>query len=272
MNLLSLTIIAVSVISCSSAENLRLPKKREAMDGATVRPVSSIPSSIPGVQLSNVHVVEQKNGKMTALRGNFPWTPADVAEMKGLGVERVIIFKNDKNGEVERERKLLIGQGFKKENIVHIDFDWKDNSDFKSGCHKFMSAVNLLEKSYDENATTFFHCTTGEDRTGALSSSYLKIRHPEMSIDSLFQNEMCAKGYESGEYYKPKDVVEKIRSGLSLTFLKFIYVIDETQKKGGTINDSICDYDFSNDQKFMTSQFSNTQKYNCDQKEFKNVY
>ena len=121
-------LILPALTACSSFKNQNVNPKRETIDHGVVRPISSIDSTVPNISLTNVHVVSQKDGKITALRGNFPWTEENYQDLNKLGVKKVIVFKNNKNNEINREKNKLIEHGLKKENITHIDFDWKDNN------------------------------------------------------------------------------------------------------------------------------------------------
>jgi hypothetical protein len=131
-------------------------------------------------------------------------------------------------------------------SVTQIDFDWKDNQNFSSGCQKFIQGIDLMKAAMKQNKKMFFHCTTGEDRSGALAASYLLSKSKNADIIKIFKNEMCAKGYEGGDPDKDKEVVQKIRVGLTRTFLKTAYRIQEAKRKNLPISKKICETDPEN--------------------------
>ena len=202
--------------------------------------VSPLASHVPGIPVPNSFYVDKNKKGGALIRGNAPLNHTNLTAMKKFGVDEVIIFKNDKAGEVKSEMGGLLESGMSKEKIIHIDFDWKDNQDFTSGCKKIVQGIDLMNSAMKENRKLFFHCTTGEDRTGVLAASYLLAKPKSSSVQKLFKSEMCAKGYEAGDPDKEKEVVLKIRDGLTKTFLKTAYRIEEAKKKNLPIDEQIC--------------------------------
>lgn len=225
-------------------------------------PVSSLPSRIEKLNIPNSDIILQKNQGM-ALRGNSPRGEADLKSLKEFGVKQFIIFKNDKKGEVKSEIGELKQLGFDDTQIHHIAFDWKDNSDFKSACLKFVEANNIMDLAIKNGEKSFMHCTTGEDRTGAASAIYQMVHNKKLSIEKTFANEMCAKGYEAGEPNKPKDIVEKIRGGLTKTFLRMAYQVQWAHKHKVAINEALCDKDPSETKAFLKSPYAKTENFYC---------
>lgn len=202
--------------------------------------VSPLASHVPGIPVPNSFYVDKNKKGGALIRGNAPLNHHNLEAMKKFGVESVVIFKNDKAGEVRSEIGGLIETGMPQEKITHIDFDWKDNQDFTSGCKKIVHGIDLMNDAMKTNKKLFFHCTTGEDRTGVLAASYLLSKNKKTTIKKVFKSEMCAKGYEAGDPDKEKEVVERIRQGLTKTFLKTAYRIEEAKKKHLPIDENIC--------------------------------
>lgn len=223
--------------------------------------VSPLPSTVKGVPVPNSFYVDKNKKGGALIRGNAPLNHSNLNALKTFGVSKFIIFKNDKAGEVKSEVGGLLELGIPKENIIHIDFDWKDNQNFTSGCSKIIQGIDLLKEAMQSNKKLFFHCTTGEDRTGVLAASYLLSKQKNADIKKIFKNEMCAKGYEAGDPDKDKEVVLRIREGLTKTFLKTAYRILEAKNKNQVINNNICKVDPSGEPKFK--KFITQSNFTC---------
>jgi 2'-5' RNA ligase len=223
--------------------------------------VSPLLSTIPDLTLANFHYVDKNKNGGAIIRGNAPLGHKNLGLMKNFGISEYIIFKNDKSGEVRSEIGGLLELGIKKENITHIDFDWKDNQEFTSGCKKIIQGIDLMKLAMKDNKKIFFHCTTGEDRTGALAASYLLSQKPKSDIKKIFQEEMCNRGYEAGDPDKDVEIVAKIRLGLTKTFLKTAYRIDEAKTKKQVIDDKICAIDPALEENFI--KYSTQISFTC---------
>ncbi len=219
---------------------------------ASYKPLKTIP---------NTHQLDQQ-GKGEIIRGNAPLNYKNLNLMKKMGITDVIIFKNDKAGEVASELNGLHDIGYNTETAKHVDFDWKDNNEFQRGCLKYINTIQDLREKMNNNHKVYLHCTTGEDRTGVVSGLYQAIYSPKMSVADIFQKQMCDRGYEAGDKTKSPDVVEKIRAGLTVNFTKMIYLVKQKQEKSQTIDASLCDtdpqaekgsQDFIKGQKFVCS-------------------
>jgi 2'-5' RNA ligase len=224
--------------------------------------ISPLPSTVPGLpKISNASYVDQNKTGGAIIRGNAPLNYKNLKLMQDFGISEFIIFKKDTRGEVPSEINGLYNAGFKSDNVTNIAFDWADNQDFIGGCKKFIQGIDLLKSAMKQNKKIYFHCTTGEDRTGALAANYLLAQTKETNIKSLFTEEMCKKGYEAGDPDKDKDVVEKIRAGLTKTFLKTAFRIEEAKKKKLPIDDKICVKDPSEEKEYIA--YSNQMKFVC---------
>lgn len=219
---------------------------------ASYKPLKNIP---------NAHLLDQQ-GKGEIIRGNAPLNYKNLNLMKKNGITDVIIFKNDKAGEVASELNGLHDIGYNSETAKHVDFDWKDNNEFQRGCVKYMNTIQVMHEKMNANHKVYLHCTTGEDRTGVVAGLYQAIYNPKLSVADIFKNQMCERGYEAGDKTKSPDVVEKIRAGLTVNFSKMMYLVKQRQEKSQTIDASLCDtdpqaekgyQDFIKEQKFICS-------------------
>jgi 2'-5' RNA ligase len=224
--------------------------------------ISPKASTVPGLPfISNASYVEKNKKGGAIIRGNAPLNYKNLKLMQDFGITEIVIFKKDSRGEVKGEINGLYSAGFKKDNITNIAFDWADNQDFVGGCKKFIQGIDILKLAIKNNKKVFFHCTTGEDRTGALAANYLLSQKKGTTIKKLFTEEMCNKGYEAGDPDKDLEVVEKIRTGLTKTFLKTAYRIDEAKKKNMPIDDKLCEKDPDGEKGYI--QYSNQMKFIC---------
>lgn len=214
--------------------------------------ISPKKSEVKGLPtIANASYVEKNKKGGAIIRGNAPLNYTNLKLMKDFGIADFIIFKKDTRGEVKGEITGLLNAGFTKDQISNIAFDWADNKDFTPGCQKFIQGIDLLKASMKNNKKIFFHCTTGEDRTGALAANYLLAVKKGANIKKLFKKEMCAKGYEAGDPDKDQEVVDKIRTGLTQTFLKTAFRIDEAKKKKLPIDAKICEKDPTEEKAFI---------------------
>lgn len=253
-----LFVIAFILVGCSSK-----PVVAPAPVAAPYKaPVSSLPSKVEQLPIPNTDVILQKK-QGVALRGNSPRDLNDLVALKNYGVTQVIIFKNDKKGEVKGEIAQLKELGYQDTQIHHIPFDWKDNSDFKAACLKFVEANKIMDETIAKNEKSFIHCTTGEDRTGAASAIYQMTHNKKLTIEKVFSEEMCQKGYEAGEKNKPQDIILKIRAGLTKTFLKMAYQVQWAHKHHVAVNEALCDKDPTEKKDFLKSRFAKTENFYC---------
>ncbi len=196
-------------------------------------------SNVKGLSVANSHtLLEKADGLPLVIRGMAP-QKSQISELVELGIKKVLIFKNETKNEVQDEIKALRDNGYSSRDIVHIPFLWKDIGDFKSACQMTVKALKVIEDSSTSSQAIFFHCTVGEDRTGYLAGLY-QLNNTDRALDDVFQNEMCARGYESGNTQKPHMVVAKIRTTLTPTFVKMAALIAEWRRQGHTLNESLC--------------------------------
>jgi hypothetical protein len=197
----------------------------------------NLPSSIAGTELGNAHLVAQ--GKSKIIRGAQPLGKEN--ELKKLGVRQVLIFKNQTQSEVDRQKSNLLKLGYTEQQIIHIPFKWKEFESQKKQCQMIISGLKVLRQAYlSPHKTTYLHCTVGEDRTGVLSALFRRLVTQE-STSEVFENEMCQRGYEAGNTKKPYSVVHSIRRELTPLFLKLAHLIDENQLNLNNLSSSVCD-------------------------------
>jgi hypothetical protein len=198
-------------------------------------PQSYLFAEVSGLTVKNSHLVAQAQGKV--FRGSEPL--GKEKELSRLGITDVLIFKNDTHGEVGKEQAGLTKANIK--NIYKIPFEWKKSANEASQCRHLIDALGIVAKVYQTTGRAiFFHCTVGEDRTGMLAGLF-KMMVARSSAKEVFQNEMCARGYEAGNEDKPKHVVDEIRAGLTPLFLRMAASIDKGELSLQRIDKRICD-------------------------------
>ncbi len=139
--------------------------------------------------------------------------------LKQAGFTHVLIFKNENKNEVTKEIEDLQKIGIPLKNIYHIPFKWKDMGPIEDSCVQVITALEYLAKvEKSRSHKILFHCTAGEDRTGALAGLY-RMLYNGWSVDRAFNEEMCPHGYEAGDDGKPPMVVNAIRKEITPVFL-----------------------------------------------------
>ncbi len=182
---------------------------------------SPFDSSVEGISVPNTHWVDEESG---VLRGMEPRTPDQFAELKGAGVERVVIFKNttgqdDVGEEIEK-------WDLPEEDVLHVPFKWKDLDGFTTTCEQTLEALRFVRESVEAEQTVFFHCTVGEDRTGFLAAIHAQLFEGQ-DARAAFDRDMCERGYGTGNPQKPGFVVGKLEDGLTPTYRAMAFLISE---------------------------------------------
>jgi hypothetical protein len=214
---------------------------------------SPIEGTVSNLSTPNSHYVLDE----IIMRGQTPRNLSEYSELKNLGVQSVLIFKNETKNEVQDEIKVLNNL---KITSKHIVFPWKDITEFSPVCENAKLALSFLSNNFTKNKKTYFHCTVGEDRTGLLAGLLINIYNPNLTIKSIFKSEMCERGYEAGDVKKDQKVVKLVRENLTPVFLKMAYLIKLSDRN---INAIDCDYDFSSDKNFQKSFYNRPTALNC---------
>jgi protein-tyrosine phosphatase len=184
------------------------------------------------VDIANFYQVDREG---LIYRGKEP--KQKIHQLQSIGIETVIIFKNEVKNEVTTELVKLDELGIQ---AHHIPFKWKEFESYSGACKQVVSALNILMKNKEAKRPTYFHCTAGEDRTGLLAGLYLMLEENQ-TRDQVFKNEMCAKGYADGSHFKPRVVTGPIYSDLTPLFIALAEKISNGQWLWGKIDASTCE-------------------------------
>lgn len=219
---------------------------------------------IPGVsdfQIPNASVVTSPNKNV--LRGMEPQTDLDFSDLDRAEVTDVLTFKEDRMGTLPglfaRLRTMNI-------QSHHVPVGWKGFRSFATPCAHFVNALKVIrDVTADPKRKLYFHCTVGEDRTGALAGLYQLLLNPHSDLDRIFRTEMCENGYEAGNGKKdPVKVVAPIRdprTGLTPVFLKLAYKIQTGELRWDKLDPATCRNDpalrreFREDARYQLARF-----------------
>ncbi|MBS1119854.1 MAG: hypothetical protein H6Q90_2082 [Deltaproteobacteria bacterium] len=219
--------------------------------------ISPFAPSLAGVGISNAHfVAEDASSGARLLRGMKPFRDADFEDLQNLGVGAVLIFKRPTaSTEVDKEIAALTPIGIPDTRIVNVEFPWKDFADFREPCRMTVQSLKLLRDWTAGGTTAFFHCTVGEDRTGYLAGLY-RLLTETAAVDTIFEQELCERGYSAGNPQKPyAGVVKEIDSDLTPLFLKMAFKIATGELTESTLDESVCDVDPAGDPAFADAQW-----------------
>jgi len=224
--------------------------------------VSPFSSSIEDIGILNSHLVST-SGSAKLYRGMKPFRDSDVADLETLGVKAVLIFKKPTGAtEVDDETDALAPIGVTATNILNEEFLWKDFADFETPCRQTVRSLEFLHEKVSAGKNTFFHCTVGEDRTGYLAGLY-RLLTETTPITDVFETEMCARGYSSGNPQKPYGAVAReVDSDLTPIFLKMAFKISQGELSPTSLDEDVCAEDPANDAAFTGDEYDPT-KYRC---------
>lgn len=113
--------------------------------------VSSMPATYLKTGIPNSHLVNNN-----VIRSMAPRNINDIDTLLKIGVTDFLIFKNEKSNEVVKEISLLEEHGVSKEHITHLDFLWKDITDFRPICEMTIEALKKIEAVDNANGNFFF--------------------------------------------------------------------------------------------------------------------
>lgn len=201
---------------------------------ARVQDSEQYPTQVRGLNVSNAHKIKKTK---YIYRGSAPLGKAE--ELVQLGIEKVLIFKNQTRKEVDTEIAQLTDAGISRDQIYNIDFLWKDIKSFEYACEQTVDALQILIDAETNNEKIFFHCTAGQDRTGYLAALFRLLRE-RVSEEEVVADEMCEKGYAEGNPYKPANVVDHINRNLSPLFLVMAQMIVDEEITIDNLDKSAC--------------------------------
>lgn len=183
------------------------------------------------ITIANFHGVDQE-GQL--YRGREP--KSRVSELPSVGITDVIIFKNDTRGEVVKEIQALKELGI---NSHHIPFRWKEYPSVSLACEQLIDAMTMMRDLRNQGGKVFFHCTAGEDRTGALAGLF-RMMDEGLSSTEVFRDEMCERGFSDGNPHKPYVVTNAIQKELTPIFVAMARQIDKGYLSLNNLDKNIC--------------------------------
>jgi hypothetical protein len=151
-----------------------------------------------------------------------PRTPTELDELRAAGIARVLIFKNQTgtNDVGEEIESWALPEGA----VLHVPFRWTNLGGFQTPCEQTVEALRFLRASSEAGEKAFFHCTVGEDRTGYLAALYAQL-FEGLDPRSAFEDDMCERGYGSGNPQKPAFVVGKLEQELTPLYRSMAYLV-----------------------------------------------
>ncbi len=204
---------------------------------------SPFASTVTGVTIPNAHLVgDYSRGQSFVLRGMAP-KQFQIDELIDVGIHRVLIFKSETKDEVVKEIAELKSKGFKTKDIMHAPMPWKDITNFQDVCEMTLESMIFIEESTRQKKNVYFHCTVGEDRTGYLAGLWGLWSGHFSDVNKAFREEMCDRGYESGNPKKPYVVAKAVRDNLTPTFIKMVTLLAESRRAGLNLKQIKCPRD-----------------------------
>jgi hypothetical protein len=218
----------------------------------------SFPSSVPGISIRNTHAVDTE-GKV--LRGQQPGGKA--TELIAAGVTDVLIFKEENKTEVRSELRSLEELGISGKHVLNVPSQWKEGVPYRESCGQVVQSLGfILAAARRPDGKVFFHCTSGEDRTGMLAGLYRMLTQG-WDARGAFEREMCARGYEAGNRGKPSPVVALVRENLTPVFLRLAWLIETRAMTPATLEAAICAKDPADSLAFRNSLLADASAFRC---------
>lgn len=218
----------------------------------------SFPSSVPGITIRNTHAVDTEG---RVLRGQEPRGKA--GELAAAGVTDVLIFKEENKNEVQKEIEALAELGISGRHVLHIPVQWKEAVAFQEACGQVLEGLSFMVKvSRRPAGKVFFHCTSGEDRTGMLAGLYRMLTQG-WDARRTFEQEMCARGYEAGDPKKPYPMAALVRQNLTPHFLRLAWLIETRALTDEKLDKAVCRKDPAESLNFRNSPHSSAEGFRC---------
>lgn len=196
---------------------------------------SRFPSTYTALPTPNTHEVTPG-----VLRGGSPRSLEDLVELKKHGVEQILIFKKEKNNEVDREIEDAISIGYRREQIQHINMPWAGLKSFKPACEMMKDGLRALQSASKANQKIFFHCSVGEDRTGALSALWRLWNNPDLDPEDLFYSEMCRFGFAEANPAKSAPTIREIHDSLGRLYFAMAPLVASLRQQEKPLEDLSC--------------------------------
>lgn len=222
---------------------------------------SPFESTVDGITVPNAHLLPSSPGKV--LRGMQPDAPGEIDMLARWGVTDVVIFKKPTGSDVSDETDRLKAAGLEENRIHHIPFKWQGFRSFQEGCSELVEALQILRAvERSRGRAVYFHCTYGEDRTGALAGLFRVLKGTD--VREAFQNEMCAWGYSGGNPDKPANVVRSIDQELTSIYLRTAYLIAQGAIDPDRPDPSACATDPARDRAYQRDSRYRLSNYRCE--------
>lgn len=196
------------------------------------------PSTVSGVQIGNFHHVLRMPDRSGSeiYRGAQP--SGREADARALGITDVLILKNEMWSEVRSEQRRWKELGYADNRVVHIPFRWR-NSEEESACLEMMEGLTFAQTALREpGAKLYVHCTAGEDRTGVFIATLRMLIQGE-SLEAAFA-EACTHGFADANRWKPRIIVNQVKTGLRPLLGKFATWIDRGELRWGRPRPELC--------------------------------
>jgi hypothetical protein len=216
------------------------------------------PSTYPGVkELINVHKISGNEVPGQVVRGVSPMvripktstSPATFVPkflphlMSTVRPRYVLIFKNENPGadDVRNETRALTDTegeyDLPADHVLNIAFPWKKMGTWKQTCEQVFDGLAFIYKAARAGDTAYFHCTVGQDRTGALAGIYrYLLQKGQHSAREIMIGEMCRRGFAEGNPLPTKKmapeqgatdtVAQRIRTTIGPVYSRFVFLID----------------------------------------------
>lgn len=220
--------------------------------------VSPFPSTVDNLSISNSHSMDEQQ---RVIRGMEPRKL--IAELLKFGITDVLIFKSQTRTEVDDERAELMNLGMAAEQISHIPFKWRHFESQQVACRQLLQGLSLIKEVLaDPDRKIFFHCTVGEDRTGALAGLY-RVAFDDKKVEQAFEAEMCKWGYARANPKKPYNVVRALRKELTPLFLKMAYKFERGEWSQDNFDPGACRFSASFEADFVKWLKRQKSKFRC---------
>ena len=212
---------------------------------------SPFASTVKGLDIQNAHTVGTGSN---VLRGMAPRSDEDFAQLVSSGVGAVLIFKNATGKQdIGNEITALEGVGITGTRVESIPFKWKEIGAFAEPCQQTVAALKFIASNTAAKKKTFFHCTVGEDRTGLLSAMHRLLHEPSLTAERAWDEEMCERGYGSGNPLKPGFVTGALDRGLTPLYRKLSWLAAQGKLTADALDPKICLSDPETDKTFAAT-------------------